>query len=121
MPRPKKGTPEGKRATEKWRKTMQERYGDDFREMMKKNGAKGGANGHTGGFASNRTLASWAGAKGGARSRRGETVIPMYKKKHDEIAKLYRDGYSIVGIARALELSPSRLYYYVKNFVNKEV
>ncbi len=34
-------------------------------------GAKGGRNGHTGGFASNPALARIAGAKGGRKSRRG--------------------------------------------------
>ena len=33
-------------------------------------GAKGGRNGHTGGFASNPALARIAGAKGGKKSRR---------------------------------------------------
>ena len=43
-------------------------YGDDF---YVRNGRKGGKNGHTGGFASNRELARIAGAKGGRKSRRG--------------------------------------------------
>ena len=34
-------------------------------------GAKGGRNGHTGGFAANRALARLAGAAGGRKSRRG--------------------------------------------------
>lgn len=37
-------------------------------------GAKGGKNGRTGGFASNRALARIAGAKGGRNSRRGKVV-----------------------------------------------
>ena len=36
----------------------------------RKNGAKGGRNGHTGGFASNPELAKIAGAKGGRISKR---------------------------------------------------
>ena len=44
------------------------RYGKDFYKIQ---GAKGGRNGHTGGFAANRELASLAGAKGGRISRRG--------------------------------------------------
>lgn len=35
-------------------------------------GAKGGRNGHTGGFAANPSLARIAGAKGGRISRRGK-------------------------------------------------
>lgn len=48
--------------------TNKERHGDNF---YRKIGAKGGRNGHTGGFAANRALASVAGAKGGRISRRG--------------------------------------------------
>jgi general stress protein YciG len=40
-------------------------------DFYKKIGAKGGRNGHTGGFAANRALARIAGAKGGRISRRG--------------------------------------------------
>lgn len=42
-------------------------HGEDF---YKKIGAKGGRNGHTGGFAANPALARVAGAKGGKKSRR---------------------------------------------------
>lgn len=38
-------------------------------------GARGGANGRTGGFAANPELARIAGAKGGRRSRRYKTVV----------------------------------------------
>lgn len=40
-------------------------------DFYKKIGKIGGQNGHTGGFASNRALASVAGAKGGRISKRG--------------------------------------------------
>lgn len=43
------------------------RHGFDF---YKEIGAKGGRNGHTGGFASNPELARIAGKKGGTKSRR---------------------------------------------------
>lgn len=42
-------------------------------DFYKKIGAIGGRNGHTGGFAANRELASKAGKLGGTRSRRGKT------------------------------------------------
>ena len=42
-------------------------YGADFYARI---GAKGGKNGHTGGFYANRDLARAAGAKGGRISRR---------------------------------------------------
>ena len=51
----------------KARKTIFERYGKDFYKNI---GRKGGKNGHTGGFTSNRELAKIAGALGGKRSRR---------------------------------------------------
>lgn len=44
------------------------RHGEDFYRRI---GAKGGANGHTGGFAANPELAKIAGRKGGKISRRG--------------------------------------------------
>lgn len=49
-------------------KTNIEKYGPDFYRL---NGAKGGKNGHTGGFAANPELAKIAGAKGGRISKRG--------------------------------------------------
>lgn len=48
--------------------TNKQRYGDDFYCRI---GKKGGANGHTGGFAANQELARIAGKKGGSISRRG--------------------------------------------------
>lgn len=41
-------------------------------DFYRKIGRKGGANGHTGGFAANPELARIAGAKGGRISRRGK-------------------------------------------------
>lgn len=57
----------GKKAAAKNKKL----YGKDFYAKI---GAKGGRNGHTGGFAANRELARAAGAKGGRISRRGKTA-----------------------------------------------
>lgn len=60
--------------------TNKERYGADFYAKI---GAKGGKNGHDGGFAANRELAKIAGAKGGKKSKRG----PAKKKEvADEVA-----------------------------------
>lgn len=47
-------------------------YGENF---YKEIGAKGGRNGHTGGFASNPALAQLAGKRGGESSRRGWKLI----------------------------------------------
>ncbi len=51
--------------------TNKARHGKDFYATI---GAKGGKNGHTGGFAANRELARIAGAKGGRISRRGKSA-----------------------------------------------
>lgn len=48
--------------------TNKQKHGEDFYANI---GRKGGQNGHTGGFSSNRALAKLAGAKGGRKSRRG--------------------------------------------------
>lgn len=51
--------------------TNKARHGKEFYAQI---GAKGGKNGHTGGFAANRDLARIAGAKGGRISRRRKTT-----------------------------------------------
>lgn len=48
--------------------TNKKRHGEGFYARI---GAKGGRNGHTGGFASNPELARNAGAIGGRKSKRG--------------------------------------------------
>lgn len=49
-------------------KTNKLKYGSDFYAKI---GAKGGSNGHTGGFFANKELAREAGSRGGRLSRRG--------------------------------------------------
>lgn len=51
--------------------TNKNRHGANFYARI---GAKGGHNGHTGGFAANRELAREAGRKGGLISRRRKTT-----------------------------------------------
>lgn len=53
----------------KARETNLRKHGKDFYAQI---GAKGGRNGHTGGFFANRELAKIAGQKGGKISRRGK-------------------------------------------------
>ena len=85
MTRPKAGTKEGDIATAKWRQTMLKKYGGEegLSEHLKTMGAKGGRNGHTGGFAANPELARIAGAKGGRISRRGrgKTTTKLKEEK----------------------------------------
>ena len=71
------------------------KYGKDFYARI---GAKGGRNGHTGGFAANPALARIAGAKGGRKSRR--TGV-----KNGEGKKLDKD---IEAIERMLEEESAR-------------
>lgn len=61
--------------------TNKKRYGDGFYARI---GAKGGRNGHTGGFAANRELASVAGAKGGRISSRREDKEPLEVRQKRE-------------------------------------
>lgn len=58
----------------KARETNYLKHGADF---YKRIGAKGGRNGHTGGFAANPALARIAGRKGGLISRRGPASRAM--------------------------------------------
>lgn len=58
----------------KARDTNRVLHGENFYAVI---GAMGGRNGHTGGFAANRALASVAGRKGGLKSKRG----PAKKKE----------------------------------------
>lgn len=51
--------------------TNKKRHGEDF---YKRIGAKGGKNGHHGGFYANRELARISGAKGGRISKRGKAT-----------------------------------------------
>ena len=68
----------------KTRETNLKKYGSDY---YKRIGAKGGRNGHTGGFAANPTLARLAGAKGGRKSKRGPSKNKKIKVVSEEEAK----------------------------------
>lgn len=58
--------------------TNKAKYGDDYYAII---GRQGGKNGHTGGFASNRELASRVGAIGGQISKRGKAKSKDEKKE----------------------------------------
>ena len=60
------------------------RHGLDFYARI---GAKGGRNGHTGGFASNPELARIAGRKGGLKSRRWKKK-PIHSGLEPEVKEL---------------------------------
>ena len=90
MARPKKGTPEAELATMRWRKTMEEKYGDKLHEHMAAMGHKGGIKcNKLSGFAcptkgadglTGPERAQKCGAIGGYKSKRG----PAKKKKNDD-------------------------------------
>ena len=90
MARPRKGSPEAELATQRWRETMQERYGG-VTEKMQEIGAIGGRNSNNGGFASKKVgsdgltgqqRAKKAGAIGGAVSKRKpKAVEPVEEPK----------------------------------------
>ena len=102
MTRPKKGTKGAEEATQKWRETMQQKYGGaaGVHNMMRIIGAKGGRNGrgpnYKGGFAANHELARICGAIGGRKSsRRGI--------QNGQGKKALRDIEDIEATIRALE------------------
>lgn len=61
------------------------KYGKDFYARI---GAKGGRNGHTGGFAANPALARIAGAKGGRKSSRLGVKNGQGKKSNKDIEEM---------------------------------
>lgn len=68
-------------------KTNISKYGEGFYSRI---GAKGGRNGHTGGFAANPALARIAGAKGGRKSRRTGVKNGEGKKNLKDIYEVER-------------------------------
>ena len=65
----------------KARETNLRKHGKDFYARI---GAKGGHNGHTGGFFANPELAREAGRKGGKISRRGKAKRTSWRKDNHE-------------------------------------
>lgn len=84
----KKGTVGWYLQQQKYRETMTSKFGSEearknyYREI----GARGGRNGHTGGFANNSEKAREAGRKGGAISSRSAEKQPLEirRKKYEE-------------------------------------
>lgn len=97
--------------------TNNKRNGDDFYARI---GAKGGHNGHTGGFAANRELARVAGAKGGSISRRGEAK-EWYGEHREQIIRMKAKGMNTYQIAKAISGGhPQRAYYVMSKYGGKE-
>jgi len=90
-------------------------HGDDFYARI---GAKGGRNGHTGGFASNKELAKIAGAKGGSCSKRSEAKI-WYEQNRIFIEDMIGDGKSYKEISEELNVGKQKIYYVLNKYGGK--
>ena len=86
-------------------------HGEDF---YKKIGAKGGRNGHTGGFAANPELARKAGAKGGRKSKRGVAKDNALNNDAEKILQLVKDGVSYVDIAKLYKVPYHVVTYWMR-------
>lgn len=91
------------------------RHGEDF---YKRIGAKGGRNGHTGGFAANRDLAVVAGAKGGRKSRRGDAK-EWWDKNKSSVVILLKQGYTYEQIGNKLGVAGSKVFYANNKYGDK--
>ena len=99
MVRMKKGCKGDKEATEKWRKTMEKRFGD-VSAKMKKIGAMGGKNGK-GGFAAHPELAKKYGSLGGLISKRGRSYKKEWNENKFNIMNMYDSGdYSMMDLSK---------------------
>lgn len=120
MARPKKTTPEGKIASEKWRQTMIEKYGS-VTDKMRETGRIGGQNGkgpdYKGGFAANHEYARKAGAKGGSISRRKSKYHQIFEENRSAIEAVLRSTATVKDLAKALGVPYSSLLNYIKKYV----
>lgn len=118
MGRPKKNTPAGKLATERWRKTMQERYGD-ITAKMQEMGRKGGKNGkgpdYKGGFGGDRELAKRAGRKGGRISRRKGKYTAILDENKEFIRESVKKNATVQSIADELGLPHKSVRWYIQS------
>ena len=120
MSRPRKNTPEGKIASEKWRQTMIEKYGS-VTEKMRETGRIGGKNGkgpdYKGGFAASKEHARIAGAKGGRISRRKSKYNQVFEENRNAIDAVLRSSASVKDLAEALGVPYSSLLHYINKYV----
>ena len=120
MARPKKHTPEGKIASEKWRQTMIETYGS-VTDKMREAGRIGGQNGkgpdYKGGFAASKEHARKAGAKGGSISRRKSKYNQVFEENRSAIEAVLRSTATVKDLAKALGVPYSSLLHYINKYV----
>lgn len=121
MSRPKKDTPEGKRASEAWRKTMENKYGSvttKMREIGRIGGQSGKGPDYKGGFAASKERARLAGAIGGAKSKRKS----KYHKEIEENLEYIRRACgtkTVKQVSSELGIPYNSLAHYI-NKLNKE-
>lgn len=98
--------------------TNKERYGEEFYANI---GARGGRNGHNGGFAANPALASLAGKKGGRISKRGakNETRGKLQSMHSELVKWVEEGKPCAQIARATGIPVSAVYKYIREEIRR--
>lgn len=99
--------------------TNKAKYGDGFYSNI---GARGGRNGHTGGFAANPALAKLAGSKGGRMSKRGakNQTWGKLQNMHSELVKWVEEGKPCIQIAKATGVPVSAVYKYVREEMKEE-
>lgn len=124
MVRPNKNTPEGKRASEKWRKTMEKKYGKDgWHKLVAEGGRLGGIAPREAPrfFAVRPDIAVTAGAKGGRISKRSGGD---YRKKWDEnkelIKTMYAGGHNAREISEVIGIPCGSVRYYLEKDGIKE-
>lgn len=117
MSRPRKNTPEGKIASEKWRQTMIEKYGS-VTEKMRETGRIGGQNGkgpdYMGGFAANRERARIAGAKGGRISRRNGKYTRIMDENKQAIEIVLKSRKTLKDFADEIGVPYKSLLHYAR-------
>lgn len=102
----------------KARQSNYERHGNDF---YKRIGAKGGRNGHDGGFRANPALAVVAGAKGGSISRRKSRYADIFEANKQTIIDVIYGKPTLKGLADELGVPYPALMNYVTKYIrNKE-
>ncbi len=79
----KKGTVGWWLQQQKYRQTMLSKFNseDEMKAYYRTIAAKGGRNGHTGGFSNNSVAAALAGKKGGSISSRSKNKLPLEERR----------------------------------------
>ena len=123
MARPRKNTPAGKIATERWRQTMEKKYGG-VTKKMREIGRIGGKNGcgpdYMGGFAADRERARIAGAKGGHISRRNGKYTRIMDENQEAIKVLLNSNKTLKEFAAELGVPYHSLTWYIKTRIENK-